>query len=56
MTKATAAQVRKHYEDQDYEVRISDDGHVEYRREGGEWLEGRWVSEYWFIDGQIVLT
>jgi hypothetical protein len=45
--RATEAEVRKHYEDQDYEVRIVDDGHVEYRKDDGEWLEGRFLEEYW---------
>ena len=44
---ATEQEVRKHYEADGYEVRIDDEGHVEYRRDSDdEWLEGRWVSEY----------
>jgi len=44
---ATAAEVRKLYTDADHTVRISRDGHVEYKDGGeGPWLEGRWVSEY----------
>jgi len=55
MTKATAAQVRKHYIDQGYEVRISEDGHVEFRHDGA-WMEGRYVSEYRVVDGNVHLT
>ena len=44
---ATPAEVRKSYTDAGYTVRISRDGHVEFKRAGeGPWLEGRWVSEY----------
>lgn len=44
---ATTAEVRKSYKDAGHTVRISRDGHVEFRRDGqGPWLEGRWVSEY----------
>jgi len=53
---ATAAQVRKHYKDQGYDVKISNDGHLDYRKDGGAWLEGRWVSEYRVVDGEIVLV
>ena len=53
---ATVAQVRKHYKDQGYGAKISNDGHVEYRKDGGSWLEGRWVSEYRVVDGEIVLV
>lgn len=53
---ATAAQVRKHYKDQGYAVKISLEGRVEYRKDGGAWLEGRWVSEYRVVDGEIVLV
>ena len=59
MTKATQAEVRKHYEDQDLEVRIDDvaSGHVLFRKPGERlWNEGRWVSEYRVVDGQVVLT
>lgn len=53
---AAAAQVRKHYKDQGYEVRISREGRVEFRREGDSmWLDGRWVSEYRIIYGAVVL-
>lgn len=46
-TTATAAQVRKSYKDAGHTVRIAKDGHVTFKRNGeGEWLEGRWVSEY----------
>ena len=53
---ATAAQVRKNHKNQGYDVKISNDGHVEYRKDGGAWLEGRWVSEYRVVDGEIVLV
>lgn len=54
--RATTEQVRKHYEDQGYEVRIDDAGHVEFRDSDGEWLEGRWISEYRVFEGRVVLT
>ena len=54
---ATAAEVNAHYTAQDCEVRIDDDGHIEFSRDGGQtYLEGRWVSEYRMIDGQVVLA
>ena len=56
VTHAPTFRVRNHYKDQGYEVHISREGHVEFREEGGEWREGRWVSEYRIIDGQVVLT
>lgn len=44
---ATTAEVRKLYKDQGHTVRISSEGHVEFRQNGeGPWLEGRWVEEY----------
>lgn len=54
--RATAEQVRAHYEAQGCEVRIDADGHVEFRDAREEWLEGRWVSEYRVVDGNVVLT
>lgn len=46
-TAATAAEVRATYKDAGHTVRISREGHVEFKRDGeGPWLEGRWVSEY----------
>jgi hypothetical protein len=46
---ATTAEVRKFYKDAGHTVRISGEGHVEFKRDGeGSWLEGRWVSEYRF--------
>lgn len=52
-TTATAAQVRKHFKDEGYEVRIGRDGHVTYRPDpdrfpgsASAWLEGRWIEEY----------
>jgi hypothetical protein len=59
MTKqATAAEIRTHYRELGQEVRISKDGHVTYRPEdiGGQWLEGRWVSEYRIDDAGVVLA
>lgn len=45
--QATASEVRKLYKDQGHTVKISQDGRVEFKRDGeGQWLEGRWVSEY----------
>lgn len=56
MTKATAEQVRDHYEAQGYQVQIDEEGHVNFRKRGQEWREGRWVSEYQVVDGAVVLT
>lgn len=62
-SRPTANDVRKHYKDQGCEVRIDREGHVEYRPDpdyhpgaDGAWLEGRWVSEYRFSNGQVVLV
>lgn len=55
-TKSIAGLIRKHYKDQGYEVRISKDGHVTYRKDGAPWLEGRWVSEYRIVDNSVVLV
>lgn len=52
---ATTEQVRKDYEDRGFIVRIDSEGHVEFSEDGNDWLEGRWVSEYRIIDGQVVL-
>ncbi|WP_315833874.1 hypothetical protein [Bradyrhizobium prioriisuperbiae] len=52
----TARDVREHYTAQGYEVRIGDDGHIEFRLDGGEWREGRYLSEYRMVDGQVVLV
>lgn len=49
------ALVRKHYKDQGCDVRISQDGRVTFRHQGGDWLEGRWISEYRAEDGQVHL-
>lgn len=57
MTKATADQVHKSYEDRGFLVRIDQDGHVEFRASDDlPWAEGRWVSEYRVIDGKVVLS
>lgn len=56
--QATERQVREYYEDQGYEVEIDHYGHIRYRHidhEGIDWVEGRWVSEYCVIDGQVIL-
>lgn len=45
MTRATEQQIRDHFEALGAEVHI-DAGHIEYRYDGGEWLEGRYVTEY----------
>lgn len=46
---ATTTEVRNHYKHQGHTVRIDREGHVEFKRNGdGNWLEGRWVSEYRF--------
>lgn len=56
--KATAKQVREHYKSKGYQVSIQKDGHVSYRvpLEDALWKEGRYVSEYRIIDGEVVLT
>ncbi len=56
--QATAAEVRKHYTDQGYRVRVTTRGHVTFNREDGSgWLEGRWVKEYRVDDnGQVHLS
>lgn len=44
---ATATEVRAYYKQDCHAVRISRDGHIEFKRNGDDpWLEGRWVSEY----------
>jgi hypothetical protein len=55
--------VRQYYKNRGYEVHISREGHVTYRPAdhqkngvGCEWLEGRYVSEYIVIDGNIHLS
>lgn len=53
--QATTSEVRSHYKAQGYEVRIGRDGHVTFRSAGEAWLEGRWISEYRVIDGNVVL-
>jgi hypothetical protein len=61
-TEATEKQVRAHYKASGYEVRITKhEGHVRYRpanrskRETGAWREGRYVTDYIVVDGQVVL-
>ena len=45
--QATTKQVRDSYKASGYDVRISRDGHVTFRKDGDSmWLEGRWVEEY----------
>lgn len=54
---ATAKEVRKHYEAMDYEVKISRDGHVQFRDSDRDWMEGRYVEEYRVEDdGRVRLT
>lgn len=54
--QATKSEIRTHYTDQGYEVKISRDGHVTYRMNAGDaWLEGRWVSEYVVEDEKVIL-
>ncbi len=55
---ATAAEVRKSFTAAGHVVRISREGHVEFKRDGeGEWLEGRWVEEYRVTDdGRVHLV
>ena len=55
-TRPTAAQIRAHYIDQGFDVRISKDGRVTYRKDGEQWLEGRWVSEYRIFEDSVVLV
>lgn len=57
--KATTAQVRKHYKDLGYEVKINRDGYVGFRYPARDaiWKDGRYVSEYRIDDrGNVVLT
>jgi Tfp pilus assembly protein FimT len=61
MTKkqtATAPEVRKYYKDQGCLVRITVDGRVSFcdKDDDQHWLDGRWVSEYRVIDGQVHLA
>ena len=55
-TTATTAQVRLHYKNQGYEVKINKVGHVMFRRDGGPWLDGRWVQEYRVTGGIVRLS
>lgn len=58
MTTATHEQIIKHFEDQGYEVRITN-GHVEYRPVNVQpmpWLDGRYVDEYRLFEGKVVHT
>ena len=60
---ATAAQIRKHYQDADFQCRISDGDTVEYRVNLGRrrnikniWLWGGYVSDYCVMsDGNVHL-
>jgi len=56
MIKPTSKQVRAHYASQGFDVRISRDGHIVFRRAGEAWREGRWLDEYRLVDGQVVLA
>ena len=45
--QATTAEVRSYYKQAGHTVRINREGRVEFKRDGcGDWLEGRYVSEY----------
>jgi hypothetical protein len=46
--------VRKHYEDQGYEVRIDEGGHVEFRTGDKPWRDGYWLTDYRVFDGHVV--
>ena len=55
--QATTAEVRKHYKERGLNVRISHDGHVEYKdSQEGPWLEGRWIEEHRISDAYGVCT
>jgi hypothetical protein len=52
-TPATPAQIRKHFKESGFEIHISRDGHIKFRRNRDvfpgaptAWLHGTWVSEY----------
>jgi hypothetical protein len=51
--KATAVEIRQHYESLGYQVRISTDGHIEFRRDDGAWREAGLVSDYRLYQGQV---
>jgi len=59
--KATEKQIRTHYRQHGYEVRISRDGHVRFRpanrikQDTGSWQEGRYIEDYIHTEGQTVL-
>lgn len=55
---ATATEVRDSLKAEGHTVRISREGHVEFKRSGkGAWLDGRWVNEYRVTeDGRVHLT
>jgi len=60
-TKATAQEIRKHFNKMAYEVKISQTtGQVQYRRGGtgdnAKWIDGRYVDEYRVIDGDVIHT
>jgi len=50
------ALVRKHYEDQGYEVTIDESGHVEFRTGDESWHEGHWFTDYRVFDGRVTLV
>jgi hypothetical protein len=52
--KATKEQVRAWFKAQGYEVCIDRDDSIVFRKPGESWREGRWVSEYRIIDGEVV--
>jgi hypothetical protein len=60
--QATPAEVRAYLKAEGYEVRISRDGHVTYRKDRDKspgaqpiWLEGRWLNDYRYYDGEGVV-
>lgn len=55
---ATTTEVRAALKAEGHIVRISREGHVEFKRGGdGVWLDGRWVSEYRVTeDGRVHLA
>lgn len=57
MRQATEDEIRRLYHDQDMEILIRKTGKILFRhRTGFQWREGRYASEYKWVDGDIVLT
>jgi hypothetical protein len=54
---ATNAQIRKHFTDAGFDVRIHADGHILHRKTGSaEWLNGRFTCEYFWDGKQVVIA